>query len=105
MGYPAEEFLPRPRYPYAFSCFEETYPDLTDEVVTAAMKVMDEGYLAQDYYKRQRAKIPLEHSRKETFTYDDYSWTEHISRKWGQWMNDPKEILSQLEKCGFKIGN
>ena len=104
MGYPAEEFPPRPRYPYAFSCFEETYPELTDEMVTEAMKVMDEGYLAQDYYKRQRAKIPLEGGRKETFTYDDYSWTEHISRKWGQWMKDPKEILVQFERCGFQIG-
>jgi FMN reductase (NADPH) len=104
MGYPAEEYPTRPRYPYDFSCFEETYPELTDEMVTDAMKVMDDGYLAQGYYKRQHAKIPLENQRKETFTYDNYSWTEHISRKWGQWMKDPKEILAQFEKCGFKIG-
>jgi nitroreductase len=104
MGYPAEKFPPRPRYPYAFTCFEETYPELTDEMVTKAMKVMDEGYLAQDYYKLQRARIPLEDGREDPFTYEDYSWTEHISRKWGQWMKDPKEILAEFERCGFKIG-
>ena len=104
MGYPAEDYPPRPRYPSAFSCFEETYPELTDEMVMEAMKVMDEGYLAQEYYKRQRAKIPLENGRKETFTYEDYSWTEHISRKWGQWDKDPKRILDQFEKRAFKIG-
>jgi nitroreductase len=104
MGYPAEDFPPRPRYPYSFSCFEETYPELTEEMIAEAMKVMDDGYLAQDYYKKPRIKIRLEDGQKETYTYDNYSWTEHISRKWGQWMKDPKEILAQFEKCGFKIG-
>ena len=105
MGYPAEEFPPRPRYPFEFDCFEETYPELTENMVTEAMKTMDEGYLAQGYYKKQRAKIPLESGRKETFTYDDYSWTEHISRKWGQWDKNPRQILEQFEKCGFHIGS
>jgi hypothetical protein len=36
-------------------------------------------------------------------TYDDYSWTEHVSRKWGQWLSEPKELLDQLEKCGFRV--
>jgi len=67
------------------------------------MKQMDEGYLAQDYYRRNNAMIPLEGDRKETFTYDNYSWTEHICRKWGQWYPDPKGLLEQLEKRGFYI--
>jgi hypothetical protein len=62
-----------------------------------------EGYLAQDYYIKQKAKIRLEKGRKETFTYENYSWTEHISRKWGQWYKSPEELLEQLEKRGFKI--
>lgn len=103
MGYPDEEFPPRPRYPLAFTLFEDRYPKLTDATVEEAMRVMDEGYLAQDYYRKQRAKIKLETEREETFTYDDYSWTEHISRKWGQWMDDPQELLDQMEKCGFVI--
>ena len=103
MGYPAEEFPPRPRYPLAFALFEDRYPELTDDMVEEAMGVMDDGYLAQGYYRKQRAKIKLETEREETFTYDDYSWTEHISRKWGQWMSDPQELLEQLEKCGFVI--
>jgi hypothetical protein len=101
MGYPAEEFPTRPRYPLDFTLFEDKYPDMTEEMVDRAMKVMDEGYLGQDYYRKQKAKIKLEVDKRETFTYDNYSWTEHISRKWGQWLAEPKELLEQLEKCGF----
>ena len=72
-------------------------------MVSKAMKQMDEGYLAQDYYRKANAKIPLEEGREEAFTYDDYSWTEHICRKWGQWYPDPKELLNQLEKRGFYL--
>jgi len=103
MGYPAEEFPPRPRYPLEFTLFEDQYPDLTDEMVERAMQVMDEGYLVQGYYRHLKAKIRLEGDRKETFTYDNYSWTEHISRKWGQWDANPEELLGPLEKCGFVI--
>ena len=103
MGYPAEEFPPRPRYPLEFTLFEDEYPQMSDEMVQRAMKVMDEGYLAQGYYVKQKAKIRLENGKSETFTYDNYSWTEHISRKWGQWLTDPQELLGQLEKCGFRI--
>jgi nitroreductase len=103
MGYPAEDFPPRPRYPLEFTLFEDRYPELTNEMVDEAMAVMDEGYLAQDYYRKQRAKISLEDGRKETFTYDNYSWTEHISRKWGQWLQDPQELIDQLKKCGFSF--
>jgi len=73
------------------------------EQVAQAMKVMDEGYLEQGYYKRQKAKIQLEVEREETFTYENYSWTEHISRKWGQWYPSPEELLEQLWKRGFEI--
>jgi nitroreductase len=103
MGYPAEKYPPRPRYPLEFTLFEDRYPDLTDDNIQDAMRVMDEGYLAQDYYRKQKAKIKLEVDREETFTYSDYSWTEHISRKWGQWLQDPRELLGQLEECGFSI--
>ena len=104
MGYPGEDLPPRPRYPLEFTLFEDRYPEMSDEMVEQAMKVMDEGYLAQDYYIRMKAKIRLENGKKETFTYDNYSWTEHIARKWGQWLTDPQELLEQLEICGFKVG-
>lgn len=102
MGYPAEDFPPRPRWPLWFTLFEDKYPEFTDEQVAEAMKVMDDGYLAQGYYVKQKAKIRLEGDREETYTYDNYSWTEHISRKWGQWYESPKELLEQLEKRGFR---
>jgi len=103
MGYPAENPPTRPRYPLNFSLFEDKYPEFSDEEIEAAMKQMDDGYLAQEYYRKGKIKIPLETEREETFTYDDYSWTEHISRKWGQWYESPKEILGQLSLRGFSI--
>ena len=51
MGYPAEEFPTRPRYPLEFTMFEDRYPDLTDAMIEDAMRIMDEGYLAQGYYR------------------------------------------------------
>ena len=103
MGYPAETPPPRPRYPLDFSLFENKYPEFGEEQVARAAAEMDEGYLAQDYYRRLGAMIHLEGDREETFTYDTYSWTEHISRKTGQWMQSPDELLEQFEKCGFLI--
>jgi nitroreductase len=103
MGYPAEDLLPRPRYPLAFALFEDEYPQLEAEAVQAAMRSMDEGYKAQGYYLRQNALIPLESDRPETFTYDSYSWTEHISRKAGQWDASADELLEQFARCGFHI--
>jgi FMN reductase (NADPH) len=103
MGYPAENRPPRPRYPMEFTLFEGEYPRLGPKMISRAMKQMDEGYLAQDYYKRANYMIPLNSSRRETFTYDNYSWTEHMCRKWGQWYSEPEELLRQLEKRGFKV--
>jgi nitroreductase len=103
MGYPAESPPTRPRYPLDFALFEGEYPEFSDEQVKRAMAEMDEGYLEQDYYRRQAAMIRLEVEREETFTYDSYSWTEHISRKTGQWLQSPRELLAQLAGCGFHI--
>ncbi len=103
MGYPAEDPVPRPRYPLNFAFFQEEYPTLDEETILKAMAKMDEGYLDQDYYRKLKAKIPLKRDREETFTYDNYSWTEHICRKWGQWYPDPKSLLEQLEQRGFYL--
>jgi nitroreductase len=103
MGYPAEEFPPRPRFPLAFTLFEGRYPQLDAEAVQVAMRSMDEGYRAQGYYLKQNALIPLEIDRPETYTYDNYSWTEHISRKAGQWEASADELLGQFAKRGFHI--
>jgi ribosome biogenesis GTPase A len=76
---------------------------MSDAEIEEAMKQMDEGYLAQNYYRKGKYKIRLEGGREETFNYDTYSWTEHISRKWGQWYESPAELLTQLTKRGFKV--
>ena len=103
MGYPAEDPPTRPRYPMEFTLFEDKYPKLDDDTISEAMREMDDGYLAQDYYRNLKARIRLEGDREETFTYDNYSWTEHICRKWGQWYPDPKTLLEQFERRGFYI--
>jgi len=86
-----------------FVLFEDEYPELSEEMISKAMTEMDEGYLAQDYYRKANYKIPLEGNREETFTFDNYGWTEHISRKWGQWLASPKDLLEQFAKCGFLL--
>lgn len=103
MGYPDEDFLPRPRYPLAFTLFENRYPELSDEDVGEAMKVMDDGYLEQEYYRRYGAKLEVEDGRKDDCTLDNYNWTEHISRKWGQWARSPYELLDALCERGFSL--
>lgn len=102
VGHPAENPPPRPRYPLDFVLFEDRYPELDDETITRAMKTMDEGYLAQDYYRKINYMIPLE-DREEIFTFDDYSWIEHICRKLGQWLDSVEDQKEQLKKCGFFI--
>jgi nitroreductase len=103
MGYPAEDPPTRPRYPLEFCLFEDQYPQFDPQTIQNAMQVMDEGYLAQDYYRKANYIIPLEGDREETFTFDNYSWTEHISRKLGLWQRSPKGILATFKKCGFRI--
>jgi len=103
MGYPAENPPPRPRYPLEFTLFEDAYPELTDEMIDQAMAQMDEGYLSQNYYRKANYIIPLDDEREETFSFENYGWSEHMARKWGQWHRSLDEILSQLEKRGFRI--
>jgi FMN reductase (NADPH) len=103
MGYPDEDFPPRPRYPLAFTLFENRYPELSDEAVEEAMKVMDDGYLEQGYYRKQNVKIQVEDGGRDDYTFDNYSWTEHISRKWGQWARSPDELLDALKERGFSL--
>jgi len=102
-GYPAEDPPPRPRYPLEFALFEDRYPEIDEADVKRAMRVMDDGYLAQDYYRRANFMIPPEEERKESFTFDNYSWTEHISRKLGQWNPSAEELLEHLASRGFNL--
>ncbi len=103
IGHPAENPPTRPRYPLDHVLFKEKYPELSDEDIEKAMDEMDEGYLEQDYYRKLDAMISLIDDEEDEFTYEDYSWTEHISRKWGQWYEDIDRQIDILEECGFDI--
>jgi nitroreductase len=104
LGYPdpTEHTEVRPRYPLSFSAFEDAYLQPSKEELLEAMKVMDEGYLAQDYYIERNAKIPLRKG-DDAINYDTYSWCEHISRKFisGGWARTP--LLERLKKHGFNF--
>jgi len=103
MGYPDEAPPVRPRYPLEYTLFEGKYTHFTDEQVKEAMKVMDEGYLAQDYYSAKKTKIKLTVDREETYDFNTYSWTEHICRKVGQWNPDPEIMKKRLKDRGFDL--
>lgn len=103
MGYPSENPPTRPRYPLDFVLFEDEYPELNDATIERAMKEMDEGYLAQDYYKKNKAMISVKGKREETYTFMDYSWTEHISRKLGLWNASEAVQRKHLAERGFVI--
>lgn len=87
-----------------YALFEGAYPELSEDLIARAMKEMDEGYLKQDYYRKLDAMVELEGKQEERYTYDTYSWTEHMSRKWGQWFRSADELLEQLRCCGFEMG-
>jgi nitroreductase len=103
LGYPAEDPPIRPRYPLDFTLFEGRYHEFDEETIKQAMAAMDEGYLEQNYYQGMNSMIPLRGDREETFTFENYSWTEHISRKVGQWHQSPDQLLEKLAACGFNI--
>lgn len=103
VGYPAEDPPTRPRYPLEFALFEDSYPELDETRVAQAAQAMDEGYLAQDYYRRHNVMLPLDEGRQESFTFDNYSWTEHISRKLGQWNRVAENLREQLARRGFNM--
>lgn len=103
MGYPVDDPPVRPRYPLEFTLFEGEYTDMDKSMIHRAMKQMDEGYLAQDYYRKSNAMIPLSVEREEKFTFDNYSWTEHICRKLGQWRSDPEKLLETIKRRGFSF--
>ena len=103
MGYPAEDPPVKPRYPMEFHMFEGEYPRFSDDIISEAMEKMDSGYLSRDYYRKANLMIPLREGMEETFDFNSYSWTEHISRKLGLWGEEPEEILKNMKLCGFSI--
>lgn len=104
LGYPdpSEHTETRPRYPLSFNAYEDKYRDTTSEELLAAMNAMDEGYLAQDYYVKRNAKIPLRKG-EDKIDYDTYSWCEHISRKFINGGYSIIPLLETLRKHGFNF--
>ncbi|MCF7859234.1 MAG: nitroreductase family protein [Candidatus Cloacimonetes bacterium] len=103
VGYPSENPPVRPRYPLSFACYEGKYPKFSDAQIETAMQIMDDGYLRQNYYQDGKLMIKLENDSDDPYDAANYSWTEHISRKWGQWLKDPEEFGNMMRKYGFEI--
>ncbi|MFW9832310.1 MAG: nitroreductase family protein [Candidatus Thorarchaeota archaeon] len=104
LGYPDphEHTEIRPRYPLTFSVYKDKYRDSTNAELLSAMNVMDQGYLAQNYYRERNAKIPLK-TGADKIDYDTYSWCEHISRKFIHGGYSKTRLLEILRKHGFKF--
>ena len=84
LGYAAERPPARPRIPLKCCLFWDEYRDLTADQVAAAMQVMDAGLIREGYYSKLNAKIPLADGGEDRIGYDEYGWSEHVSRKYGE---------------------
>lgn len=104
VGYPdpAENTEIRPRFPLEMAAFEDDYRDHTDEDIRRCMKEMDEGYLAQGYYIKERTKVELG-DKEDTIGFDKYSWSEHISRKFRSAFRSGDPLLDVLRRHGFDL--
>ncbi|HCW51052.1 MAG TPA: hypothetical protein DGR79_03145, partial [Clostridiales bacterium] len=106
LGFPDESPPPRPRIPTRFCLFRDTYHDLTDEEVAEAMEVMDAGLLREGYYARLNARIPLPDGREDPVGYEDYGWSEHVSRKYGEYGRQMTSgLLERLRRQGIHIAS
>jgi len=99
---PAEETEIRPRFPLEMTAFEDTYRDHTDDDIKVCMKGMDEGFIAQGYYIKERTKVDLV-DKEDTIGFDKYSWSEHISRKFRSAFRKGDPLLDILRRHGFDL--
>jgi len=104
LGYPdpAEDTEIRPRFPLEMAAFEDKYRDHTDEDIKICMKGMDEGFIAQGYYIKERTKVELV-DKEDTIGFDGYSWSEHISRKFRSAFRSGDPLLDILRRHGFDL--
>jgi len=105
LGYPDPDVLfeIRPRYPLKSIAFEDVYKEPTESELKEMMRAMDEGYITQGYYIKQKAKIPFKDNREDPYDYDKYSWTEHISRKVIQGIWGNSSVLTILKNHGINL--
>ncbi len=84
VGYPAKKPAPRPRIPTSCVLFKERYHDLAEAEVAAAMDVMDVGLIREGYYQTLNVKIPKPEEGQDQVGFEQYGWSEHISRKYAR---------------------
>ena len=104
IGYPdpAENTEVRPRFPLEMAAFEDEYRHHTDDDIEECMKKMDEGYIAQGYYIKNKTKVALV-EKEDTLGFDKYSWSEHISRKFRSAFRRRDPLLEILRRHGFNL--
>ncbi|TFG30704.1 hypothetical protein EU528_07890 [Candidatus Thorarchaeota archaeon] len=104
MGYPdpAENTEVRPRFPLEMAAFEDEYRHHSDADIDACMKKMDEGFIAQGYYIKNKTKVQLE-DEEDRIGFDKYSWSEHISRKFRSAFRRGDPLLMILRRHGFNL--
>jgi len=102
LGYPAEKPRPRPRIPTSCVLFKDEYHDLTEEEVKNALQVMDAGLIREGYYRKLNAKIPKPEGGPDDVSYEQYGWSEHISRKYAS-RNRSVKLKNLLQHKGIVV--
>ncbi len=102
LGYPEERPAPRPRIPLDQCLFWDEYQELEDEQVQAAMDIMDASLIREGYYAKYDAKISVE-GEEDPVRLDDYGWSEHVSRKYGERARTDSQLVRMLGKQGITL--
>lgn len=102
LGYPEERPAARPRIPVEHCLFWDEYHELGEKEVAEAMEVMDASLIREGYYAKYNAKIPVE-GTEDRVTLDEYGWSEHVSRKYGERSRDDSQLVQMLREQGINL--
>ena len=100
LGYPEEKPTARPRIPAEQCLFWDEYRVLNAEQVETAMDVMDASLIREGYYAKYNAKIPVR-SVRDPVSLEEYGWSEHVSRKYGERDRGDSELVAMLREQGI----
>lgn len=103
LGYPDEHPAARPRIPLDNVLHWDDYHELDEQGVARSLSVMDAGLIREGYYRSLNGKIPLHNSEEDKVTYNEYGWSEHISRKYGQGGVRAADMKAILAKQGVHL--
>jgi nitroreductase len=100
VGYSDEYTQQTPRYPMSLNVFEETYRTPSTHDIAKATLKMNKEYQKIKYYSNSQIHISQGDSN---FNNVEYTWSEHMKRKWSDKSIKASDISNVLQERGFKI--